>query len=88
MHQNRSTSTNRDLPERLPQLVDTRSAAAILARSANSLKRWRYEGVGPAYISIRGRVVYDVAVLEEFIRQNTRTPSVRAASEKTDRGTV
>jgi hypothetical protein len=72
----------------LPQLVNTQSAATILARSVNSLKRWRYEGIGPAYVVIHRRVLYDIAVLEEFIRQNTRTPSVRAASERTDRGIV
>lgn len=69
-------------------LIDTSAAAQMLGRSANTLKRWRYEGVGPEYVEIAGRVRYDVAVLEEFIRQNTRTPSVRAASEKTPRGSV
>lgn len=59
----------------------------MLGRSANTLKRWRYEGVGPEYVEIAGRVRYDVAVLEEYIRQNTRMPSVRAATETT-RGPV
>jgi hypothetical protein len=67
-------------------LVGTREAAAVLGRSPNTIKRWRYEGVGPDYVEIAGRVRYDVAVLEEYIRQNTRTPSVRAALE-TARGT-
>jgi hypothetical protein len=69
--------------EAIPELVDTRRAAKILGRSKNTLKRWRYEGVGPDYVVIRGRVQYDIVVLLEFIRKNTRTPSVRAALEET-----
>ena len=52
-------------------------------RSAATLKRWRCEGVGPSWIEIEGRVSYDVAVLLEYIRKNTRMPSVRAMQEDT-----
>jgi hypothetical protein len=65
----------------IPQLVNSRRAAEILGRSPATLKRWRYEGVGPAYIEIEGGVSYDVTVLKEYIRQHTRIPSVRAAME-------
>lgn len=68
--------------ERMPQLVNTRQAAEILGRSPATLKRWRYEGVGPAYVAIEGRVSYDVAVLIEYINENTRVPSVRAYMEE------
>jgi hypothetical protein len=68
--------------ERIPQLVNTRRAAEILGRSPNTLKRWRYEGVGPRYVEMEGRVSYDVSVLIEYINQNTRVPSVRAAMEE------
>ena len=71
-----------DRQERIPQLVNTRRAADILGRSPATLKRWRYEGVGPDYVEMEGRVSYDVAVLLEYIRQNTRVPSVRAAMEE------
>ena len=67
----------------LPQLVDTRKASEIFGRSAATLKRWRCEGVGPSWIAIEGRVSYDVAVLLEYIRKNTRMPSVRAMQEDT-----
>jgi len=70
-----------NLQERIPRLLKTRQAAEMLGRSPNTLKRWRYEGIGPDYVKIQGRVSYDVAVLLEFIRQSTRTPSVRAAME-------
>lgn len=75
-------------PLSVPELVNTHAAARVLGRSANTLKRWRYEGAGPAYVVIEGRVLYDVAVLRDYIRQNTRTPSVRAATEKPPRGSV
>ena len=68
--------------ERIPKLVNTREAAEILGRSPATLKRWRYEGIGPDYVEMEGRVSYDVAVLLEYIRQNTRVPSVRAAREE------
>ena len=68
--------------ERVPRLVNTTKAAEILGRSPNTLKRWRYEGVGPRYVQMEGRVSYDVAVLIEYINENTRVPSVRAYMEE------
>ncbi len=67
----------------LPELVDTHQAAKILGRSSATLKRWRHQGVGPDWIELEGRVSYDVAVLVEHIRKNTRVASVRAAMEET-----
>jgi hypothetical protein len=68
--------------EELPQLVDERAAARILRKSANTLKRWRYEGIGPDYVEIEGRISYDLRVLLEYVRQHTRVPSVRAQMEE------
>ena len=67
----------------IPKLVKTRKAAAMLGRSAATLKRWRYEGTGPNWIELEGRVSYDVNVLLEYIQKNTRVASVRAAMEET-----
>jgi hypothetical protein len=64
-----------------PHLVDTKEAARLLGRPPDTLKRWRYEGVGPDWITIEGKVMYDIAVLLEYVRQNTRVASVRAAAE-------
>ena len=80
LDRDREIAVNSD-PQRLPRLVNTRQAAEILGRSPATLKRWRYEGVGPRYVEMEGRVSYDVAVLIEYINQNTRVPSVRAAME-------
>jgi hypothetical protein len=65
----------------LPQLVTPKQAAEILGRSVNTLKRWRYEGIGPEWIELEGRVSYDVKVLLAYIEKNTRVPSLRAAME-------
>ncbi len=78
-----SRATIADKPLAVPQLVNTRRAAEILGRSPATLKRWRHEGIGPNWIEIEGRVSYDVAVLLEYIRKNTRVASVRAAMEDT-----
>lgn len=66
----------------IPELVNTHRAAEILGRSPATLKRWRYEGAGPNWIEIEGRVSYDVKVLLEYIQENTRIASVRAAMEE------
>ncbi|HEV2989609.1 MAG TPA: helix-turn-helix domain-containing protein [Candidatus Angelobacter sp.] len=73
----RATATNS-----YPTLVNTSEAAKILGRSPATLKRWRYEGIGPKYVEIEGRVSYDVNVLLDYIEKNTRVPSVRAAMEE------
>ena len=75
-----ATISTKTIP--FPTLVDTREAAKILGRSDATLKRWRYEGTGPNWIELQGRVSYDVSVLLEFIRGNTRVASVRAAMEE------
>lgn len=75
---------NQNYGSRIPDdsmKVATPAAAEILGRSPDTLKRWRYEGVGPEYIVFRGRVRYDVGVLAHFNEENTRMPSVRAAME-------
>jgi len=51
-----------------------------------TLKRWRYEGIDPKYVEIEGRISYDIVVLLDYIKVNTRVPSVRAAMEDS-RGT-
>lgn len=66
----------------IPQLIDTRRAAKILGRSEATLKRWRYEGVGPNWVSMEGRVRYDLSVLLKYIDEHTQVPSVRAAREE------
>lgn len=61
-----------------PQIPESLVRSVLLEIHATALKRWRYKGTGPDYVEIsRGRVRYDLSVLLEFIRKNTRVPSVR-----------
>jgi hypothetical protein len=69
----------------VPKLVNTRRAAEVLGRSPATLKRWRYEGVGPNWIVMEGRVSYDLSVLLDYIAKSTQVASVRAASEHTSK---
>ena len=52
------------------------------SRSPRS-KRFRHKRISPNWIEMEGRISYDVAVLPDFIRKNTRVASVRAAMEET-----
>lgn len=73
--------TRKNGPVEFPHLIGTKESARLLNRPPDTLKRWRYEGVGPDWIVIEGKVMYDVAVLLEYIRTNTRVGSVRAAGK-------
>lgn len=44
----------------------TVEAADRLRVSCRTLERWRYEGVGPAYRKLGGRVVYPLASIQRF----------------------
>jgi len=66
----------------VPRPVDTTRAAEILGCSPSTLKRWRYEGVGPEWIELEGRVSYDLSALLQYIGSNTRTPSVTAVVQE------
>jgi hypothetical protein len=83
MAKNHQTKTKSELlqlePQPVSEMVNSEAAAKIVGRSPDTLKRWRYEGIGPKYTSYRGRVRYDRSVLIEFNKENTRMPSVRAA---------
>jgi hypothetical protein len=60
--------------------VDPRAAAEYCGVSANTLKRWRYEGTGPRYYK-PGRVLYDIADLNEFIQGTMHVPRLSRSPE-------
>ena len=63
--------------EGFPELVDTKDAARLLVRPPDTLKRWRYEGVGPDWIEMEGKVMYEVTALLAYLQRNRRAGSVR-----------
>lgn len=50
-----------------------RETAVYLGVSLSWLDKSRMTGTGPIYITIGGRVVYDLADLEAFLNSNRRT---------------
>ena len=51
---------------RVFKMVTQVEAARILGMSPRTLETWRYNGTGPAYSSIHGRIRYDVRDLEAY----------------------
>ncbi len=45
--------------------------AARLNKKPNTLAHWASDGIGPKYISINGRVVYDLDEVERWEAQHT-----------------
>jgi hypothetical protein len=53
----------------------------MLGTTEGTLKSWRSRGVGPKWVKLGSAVRYDVEELLDFIKRNTRVPSVRALVE-------
>jgi len=69
---------------KIPVLIHPKRAAEILGRPESTLRYWRSMGVGPAWIKLEGRILYDEAELLQYIQRGRRTPSVRAYMEEHD----
>jgi hypothetical protein len=59
-----------------PELTDARGAAERLFVSERTLSNWRYQGRGPAYLKVGGKIVYRIAVLEAWLEARTTSPEV------------
>jgi hypothetical protein len=62
--------------------VSTKQAAEMLGTTVGTLKSWRSRGLGPKWVKLGAAVRYDVEELLDFIKRNTRVPSVRALVEE------
>lgn len=47
--------------------LTTREAADYLRVSLSTMKRWRREEVGPAYLRMEGRIWYTTAHLDQYL---------------------
>ena len=63
------------------RFLGTREAAEYSGIPANTLRVWRSQGEGPRYYKPRGRALYDINDLDEFIRSGCRASSVRTNRE-------
>jgi hypothetical protein len=69
----RSGTTNRG-----PHLVSTKELSKMWDMPESTLRYWRCAGIGPVYVKLGGRIKYDLAGVEAYVRVNKRKPSVRA----------
>src|SRR6516165_8005941 len=60
------------------QLVSTKELAGIWGVPESTLRYWRSAETGPPYVKLGGRIKYDLADVERYVRANKRLPSVRA----------
>jgi hypothetical protein len=64
--------------DRMRRLVSTRELSAIWGVPESTLRYWRCAELGPPYVKLGGRIKYDLADVESYVRANKRMPSVRA----------
>ena len=63
---------------RRQQLVSTKELSGIWGVPESTLRYWRCAEIGPTYVKLGGRIKYDLADVERYVRANKRMPSVRA----------
>jgi len=64
------------------RFLGTKAAARYSGIPAGTLRAWRCQGTGPKFYKPRGRALYDIADLDEFIQSGIRVSSVRASREE------
>jgi predicted DNA-binding transcriptional regulator AlpA len=62
-------------------LLTPKQAAQVLATPEGTLKRWRAEGRGPAWVKLEGSVRYTLSDVQQYIESNRHLPSVRTFME-------
>ena len=65
-------------PHSRRQLVSTKELSEIWGVPESTLRYWRCAEIGPVYVKLGGRIKYDLADVERYVRANKRMPSVRA----------
>jgi hypothetical protein len=60
------------------RFVSTKELSEIWGTPESTLRYWRCAEVGPPYVKLGGRIKYDLADVELYVRANKRMPSVRA----------
>ena len=67
----------------LPQMLNERQTARLLACSVAALRRWRREGRGPEFTRLERCVRYNVKAIEGWLAENT-SGSKKAANSRLD----
>ena len=77
-----SQFTDREDKPQPSRFLGTKAAARYSGIPAGTLRAWRCQGIGPKFYKPRGRALYDIADLDEFIQSGIRVSSVRASREE------
>ena len=60
------------------QLISSKELSQRWDIPESTLRYWRCAGIGLPYVKLGGRIKYDLADVERYVRANKRIPSVRA----------
>ena len=61
-------------PPILENFVPEAEAAAELGLQASTLRFWRWQGRGPAYVKVGRKVLYSRNAIEQWLSDRERTP--------------
>ena len=61
----------------MPELVNTDRAAALLGLSPYTLRQWRNDNAGPAFIRQGRKIQYDTRDLAEWFERCRHTPDTQ-----------
>ena len=53
------------------EFIDQKELAKRWYISPRTLERWRWEGLGPRYVKIGGRIIYKIIDIKKFEEENT-----------------
>jgi predicted site-specific integrase-resolvase len=56
-----------------PRLLKEKDVAEILNVEVATLRRWRWAGLGPAYLKLQGVVRYHPEIVAKFVAEGRRT---------------
>lgn len=57
-------------------LGDPKELAEFLRRDEGALANWRYQGIGPPYVKVHGRILYDWADVHAWLAGQKVDPQV------------
>jgi Helix-turn-helix domain len=66
------------------KLLTTKSLSELLAVPVGTIRYWRNIGIGPPWVKLEGSIRYVEEEVLSYIKDNRRTPSVRAYMEEKD----
>jgi hypothetical protein len=64
--------------------LDSDEFGALAHRDRRSVERWRREGVGPAFLKVRGKVLYETATAISWLRSDARTSTSQPTASQQD----